>query len=141
MTHNEPHVISYGCAITIRYVFILITTTMIHYTFVPHSLSVSCKLPSTPLISPTGGNMLGGTAITVTIASQCLKQITGTPQCVFDGNRMTSAVDDSALPTNGKHYYCSTPMFDRTGRITFEFRAQVQTNKTLSLFDTFYLGE
>ena len=85
--------------------------------------------------------MLGGTAITITIASQCLKQITGTPQCVFDGNRMTPAVDDSALPTNGKHYYCSTPMFDRTGRITFEFRAQVQTNKTLSLFDTFYLGE
>ena len=114
---------------------------MIHYMFVPHSLSVPCKLPSTPLISPTGGNMLGGTAITITIASECLKQITGTPQCVFDGNRMTSAVDDSALPTNGKHYYCSTPMFDRTGRITFEFRAQVQTNKTLSLFDTFYLGE
>ena len=85
--------------------------------------------------------MLGGTAITISIASQCLGQITGTPQCVFDGNQVTPAVDDSALPTSGMHYYCSTPRFDRTGRITFEFRTQVQNNKTLSLFDTFYLGE
>ena len=85
--------------------------------------------------------MLGGTAITISIASQCLGQITSTPECVFDGNQVTPAVDDSALPTSGMHYYCSTPQFDRAGRITFEFRAQVQNNKTLSLFDTFYLGE
>ena len=85
--------------------------------------------------------MLGGTAIIISIASQCLGQITGTPQCVFDDNQVTPAVDDSALPANGMHYYCSTPRFDRTGRITFEFRAQVQNNKTLSLFDTIYLGE
>ena len=85
--------------------------------------------------------MLGGTAITVTIASQCVEKITGTPQCVFDGNQVTPAVDDSALPTSGMHYYCSTPRFDRTGRITFEFRAQVQNSKTLSLSDTFYLGK
>lgn len=85
--------------------------------------------------------MLGGTAITITIASQCMKEITGTPQCVLDGTQMTTAVDDSALTTNGTHFFCSTPMFDRTGRITFEFRAQVKTNSTLSLFDYFYLGE
>ena len=86
--------------------------------------------------------MLGGTPITVTFASQCLEQVTGTPQCVFDGNQVTPAVDDSALPMNGKrHYYCSTPKFNRAGRITFEFRAQVRNNKTLSLFDTFYIGE
>ena len=85
--------------------------------------------------------MLGGTAITVTIASQCVEKIAGTPQCVFDGNQVKPAVDDSALPTNETRYYCSTPRFDRTGRINFEFRAQVQNNKTLSLFDTFYLGE
>ena len=85
--------------------------------------------------------MLGGTAVIVTIASQCVEIITGTPQCVFDGNQVTPAVDDSALPTSGMHYYCSTPRFDRTGRISFEFRAQVQNNKSLSLVDTFYLGE
>ena len=85
--------------------------------------------------------MLGGTAVTITIASQCANRVTGTLQCIFDGNQITPAVDDSALPTNGVHYYCSTPRFARAGRITFEFRAQIQNNRTLSLFDTFYLGE
>ena len=85
--------------------------------------------------------MLGGTAITITIASQCLKEITGSPQCVLDGTQLTPAVDDSGLATSGKHFYCSIPMFDRSGRITFEFRAPVKTNSTLSVFDHFYLGE
>ena len=104
-------------------------------------VSVLCKLPTTPFISPNGGNMLGGTAITITIASQCLKEITGTPQCVLNGTQLTPAVDDSGLATSGKHFFCSIPMFDRSGRISFEFRAPVKANSTLSEFDSFYLSE
>ena len=82
--------------------------------------------------------MLGGTPITITIDSQCSKEITGTLQCVFNGTEVAPAF---ALTTNENQFLCSTPMFDRTGRIPFELRAQVKTNRTLSLFDTFYLGE
>ena len=92
-------------------------------------------------MSPIFGNMLGGTAITVTIASGCSEQFSGTPMCVFNGTQTTSAVDDSGLATSGQHYFCSVPMFERTGSIPFEFRAQLKTAGTLSLFGIFYLCE
>ena len=60
--------------------------------------------------------------------------------CVFDANHLAPAVDDSGLATSGKNYFCSVPMFEKTGRITFEFRAQL-INGMLSLFDNFYLCE
>lgn len=103
--------------------------------------TVSCKLSTTPFISPTFGNMLGGTAITITIASRCSEEISGTPMCIFDGNRTVPAVDDSGLATRGQNYFCSVPMFERAGRIAFEFRAQLRTTGMLSLFDNFYLCE
>lgn len=110
------------------------------YTYVSPT-AVSCKLSSTPFISPTFGNMLGGTAITITIASRCSEEISGTPLCIFDGNRMVPAVDDSGLPTSGQNYFCTLPLFERTGRITFEFRAQLKTTGMLSLFDNFNICE
>ena len=54
---------------------------------------------------------------------------------------MVPAVDDSGLATSGQNYFCTVPMFERAERITFEFRAQVNTNEILSIFDNFYLRE
>ena len=85
--------------------------------------------------------MLGGTPITITIASQCTEQIAAPPMCVFDGKEITKAVDDSALATRGNKYFCATPAFDRDGRITFEFRAVLKDGGKLSLFADFYLCE
>ena len=85
--------------------------------------------------------MLGGTAVTITIASRCLEEISGTPMCVFDGNQMVPAVDDSGLATSGQNYFCTVPMLEKAGRIRFEFRTQVEVGGTLSLFDNFYLCE
>ena len=103
--------------------------------------AVPCKLSSTPFMLPVFGNMLGGTAITLTMARGCLEQISGTPVCVFGDTVTAAAVDDSGLATSGQHYFCTLPMFERAERITFEFRAQLVTAgyRTLSLIDYFYL--
>ena len=87
------------------------------------------------------GSMLGGTPITITIVSQCSKQISAPPMCVFDGNKVTKAVDDSALATKGNEYFCASPAFDSDGRITFEFRAVLKDGGTLSIYADFYLCE
>ena len=87
-------------------------------------------------LSPMYGNMLGGTPLTITIDQQCASLINGTPTCVFDGNKMTKAVRDATSQTT---YYCSTPAFDRDGRVTFEFRAFVANGGPLSLSDQIYL--
>lgn len=103
--------------------------------------AVSCKPSPLPFISPTFGNMLGGTAVTIFIASRCSEEISGTPMCVFDGNRMVPAVDDSGLATSGQNYFCTVPMFERAGRITFSFTAQLRSGRMLSLSDNFQLCE
>ena len=82
------------------------------------------------------GNMLGGTPITITIDQQCASWITATPMCVFNGKKMTKAVRDATSQTK---YYCPTPAFDKDGRVTFEFRAFVENDGTISLYDKFYL--
>ena len=61
--------------------------------------------------------------------------------CVFDGNRVAKAVDDSALATKGNNYFCATPAFDSDRRVTFEFRAILKDGGTLSLYADFYLCE
>ena len=103
--------------------------------------AVPCKLSSTPFMLPVFGNMLGGTALTLTMARGCSEQISGTPVCVFNSTQTVAAIDDSGLATSGQHYFCSVPMSDRAERITFEFRAQLVTAGygTLSLIDYFYL--
>ena len=103
--------------------------------------SVPCQLPSTPLLAPMYGSMLGGTPITVTIARHCSEEITAPPMCVFDGDKVTKAVDDSALATKGNKYFCASPAFAGDGRITFEFRAVLKDGGTLSLYGNFYLCE
>ena len=82
------------------------------------------------------GNMLGGTPLTITIDQQCASRITAPPMCVFDGKKMTKAVRDATSQTK---YYCSTPSFDKDGRVTFEFRVFVDNGGTISSYDNFYL--
>ena len=105
--------------------------------------AVSCEPSSTRFMTPIFGNMLGGTPITITLASGCSEQISGTPMCVFGDTETAAAVDDSGLAASGQHYFCSAPMFERTGILSFEFRAQLNTagHETLSLFGNFFLCE
>ena len=103
--------------------------------------SVPCQLSSAPLITPIYGSMLGGTPITITIASHCSEEIAAPPMCVFDGYKVTNAVNDSAPATTGNKYFCASPAFDSDGRVTFEFRAVLKDGGTLSLHTDFYLCE
>ena len=102
--------------------------------------AVECE-PSGRFLTPFFGNMLGGTAITLTMARGCLEQISGTPVCVFGDTVTAAAVDDSGLATSGQHYFCTLPMFERADFLSFEFRAQLKTagHGRLSLFDNFFL--
>ena len=102
--------------------------------------AVECE-PSSRFLMPFFGNMLGGTAITLTMARSCLEQISGTPECVFGDTVTAAAVDDSGLATSGQHYFCTVPMFERADFLSFEFRAQLKTagHGRLSLFDNFFL--
>ena len=92
-------------------------------------------LPSTPLISPKYGNMLGGTPVTVTIASECMEKITGPPECVFDGDKVTPAVESAAFVPRGRSYLCATPSLAKAREISFQFRASVGNNRTLFFSD------
>ena len=83
--------------------------------------------------------MLGGTPITISIASHCSEEIAEPPMCVFDSNKVTKAVNDCAQATTANKYFCATPAFDSDGRVTFEFRAILKDGRTLSLFEDFYL--
>lgn len=105
--------------------------------------AVSCEPSSTRFMTPFFGNMLGGTPITITLASGCSEQISGTPMCVFDDTETAAAVDDSGLAASGQHYFCSVPMFESAATLSFEFRAQLSTagHGTLSLFGNFFLCE
>ena len=103
--------------------------------------SVACQLSSAPLIAPQYGSMLGGTPITVTITGECSKQIAAPPMCVFDGDKVTNAVNDSALATRDNKFFCATPAFDSDGHVTFEFRAVLKDGGTLSLHTDFFLCE
>ena len=104
-------------------------------------LSVDCQIASAPLIAPKYGSMLGGTPITITVARHCSEEIAAPLMCVFDGVKVTKAVDDSALATKGNEYFCASPAFDSDGRVTFEFRAVLKDGGTLSLYANFYLCE
>ena len=84
------------------------------------------------------GSMLGGTPITITIASHCSEEIAAPPICVFDGYEVTKVVDDSAFATKGNKYFCASPAFDSDRRVTFEFRAVLKDGGTLSLYTDFY---
>ena len=96
-------------------------------------LIACCVMPSTLLVSPKHGNMLGGTPVTVTIGDEDMERITGPAECVFDGDKVTPAVESAAFVPRGRIYLCATPSFDSAGKVSFEFRAQVENNQTLSL--------
>ena len=98
-------------------------------------LIVACL---TPLISPKHGNMLGGTPVTITIANEDMERITGPAECVFDGEKVTPAVESAAFVPRGRSYLCATPSFDSAGKVSFEFRAPVENNQTLSLSGCFF---
>ena len=85
--------------------------------------------------------MLGGTPITITIASHCSEEIAAPPICVFDGYKVTKAVDDSALATKGNNFFCASPAFDSDRRVIFEFRAVLKDGGKLSLYADLYLCE
>ena len=109
---------------------------MVCFIFIPLDTCLTFILDRCQLsLSPMYGNMLGGTPITITIQKECANEITAPPMCVFDGKKMTKAVRDATSQTK---YYCSTPAFDRDGRVTFEFRTFVENGGTRSLYDNFY---